>query len=103
MAEFERDRIRERQRDGIAGKRAKGGYLGGSRPYGYQVVGSGPDATLVEDAHEQDGIRMMHELRASGAGYMRIAVELQRLGFPYVSHMSVKRILSRSITEAKTP
>ena len=103
VAEFERERIRERQRDGIAGKRRKGGYLGGSKPYGYHIVGSGPDATLVEDPHEQAGIRTMHELRATGAGYMRIAVELQRLGFPYVSHMSIKRILSRSITEDKTP
>jgi hypothetical protein len=40
----------------------------------------------------------MHELRATGAGYMRIAVELQRLGFPYASHMTVKRLLTRAAT-----
>ena len=46
FAELERERIRERIRDGKAGKRARGGYLGGAAPYGWRVVGEGRDARL---------------------------------------------------------
>lgn len=95
MAEFERDRIRERQRDGINGKRQKGGYIGGRRPYGFQIIGTGRDAVLVEDEQEQAAIREINALRATGAGYMKIAMELQRKGYPYLSHMGVKRVCER--------
>jgi DNA invertase Pin-like site-specific DNA recombinase len=98
MAEFERDRIRERQREGIKGKKAKNGYIGGRRPYGFQIVGTGRDALLVEDEREQEAIRTIHALRATGAGYMKISMALQAQGFPYISHMGIKRVCERVAT-----
>ena len=98
MAEFERDRIRERQREGLKAKKSRNGYIGGRRPYGFQIVGTGRDAVLVEDEREQAAIREIHALRATGAGYVKIAMELQRRGFPYVSHMGIKRVVEREDT-----
>lgn len=95
MAEFERDRIKERQRDGIKGKKAKGGYIGGRRPYGYQIEGAGKDARLIEDEKEQQAILRIAELRKAGMGYQKVAMQLQREGYPYVSHMGVKRVCER--------
>ena len=96
MAEFERDRIKERQRDGIKGKKAKGGYIGGRRPYGYQIEGTGKDARLIEDEKEQQAITRIAELRKAGMGYQKVAMQLQREGYPYVSHMGVKRVCERT-------
>jgi DNA invertase Pin-like site-specific DNA recombinase len=98
MAEFERDRIRERQREGIKGKKAKNGYIGGRRPYGFQIVGTGRDALLVEDEREQEAIRTIHALRETGAGYMKISMALQAQGYPYISHMGIKRVCERVAT-----
>lgn len=95
MAEFERDRIKERQRDGIKAKQHRNGFTGGRRPYGYQVIGTGRDALLVEDELEQAAIREIHAMRASGAGLIKIAAELQLRGYPPISHMGVKRVLER--------
>jgi DNA invertase Pin-like site-specific DNA recombinase len=96
MAEFERDRIKERQRDGIKGKKAKGGYIGGRRPYGYQIEGTGKDARRIEDEKEQQAITRIAELRKAGMGYQKVAMQLQREGYPYVSHMGVKRVCERT-------
>src|ERR1700678_2698034 len=37
MAEFERDRIRERTEEGRRGKRERSGYMGGVVPFGFKV------------------------------------------------------------------
>jgi DNA invertase Pin-like site-specific DNA recombinase len=95
MAEFERERIKERQRDGIKGKKAKGGYIGGRRPYGYQIEGTGKDARLIEDEKEQQAITRIAELRKAGRGYQKVAMQLQAQGYPYISHMGVKRVCER--------
>jgi DNA invertase Pin-like site-specific DNA recombinase len=95
MAEFERERIKERQRDGIKGKKAKGGYIGGRRPYGYQIEGTGKDARLIEDEKEQQAITRIAELRKAGMGYQKVAMQLQAQGYPYISHMGVKRVCER--------
>jgi len=95
VAEFERSRIKERQQEGQKSKKSRNGYIGGRRPYGFQIVGTGRDAVLIEDAREQAAIREIHALRATGAGFMKIAMELQAKGYPYLSHMGVRRICER--------
>lgn len=49
MAEFERDRLLERLRDGKAAKEASGGWNGGKPPFGYMIEGTGKSARCVPD------------------------------------------------------
>jgi putative DNA-invertase from lambdoid prophage Rac len=65
MAEFERDRIRERTEEGRRGKRARRGFMGGGVPIGFKVQGKGRDAQLEEDEREQAAIAKVKELLES--------------------------------------
>lgn len=94
VAEFERSRIKERQAEGMKAKRAKQGFTGGKRPFGYQVQGDGKDAVLVEDPAEQSALKMIRDMREDGYGYERIAKTVRSCGVS-LSHMTVKRILER--------
>lgn len=90
MAEFERDRIRERLAEGRAAKRAKGGFIGGPRPFGYDVEGTGRDAVLIERPDEQEAIALMKQLRAQGESFRAIAAHVS------VSHVTVRKILAKA-------
>jgi DNA invertase Pin-like site-specific DNA recombinase len=94
VAEFERSRIKERQAEGMKAKRAKQGFTGGKRPFGYQIQGDGKDAVLVEDPAEQSALKMIRDMRQDGYGYEHIAKTVRSCGVS-VSHMTVKRILER--------
>ncbi len=98
VAEFERSRIRERLSDGQKAKKAKGGHIGGQRPFGYLVDGVGKSATLVPVPEEQDAIEAMRQMRADGASLRKIADEIRKRGFA-VSHETVGKVLAR-VTEA---
>lgn len=76
IAEFERDRIRERTIEGRNAKVANKGFIGGKRPYGYQIVGKGKAAVLVEDDAEMAMIVRMRELAARGKSLRAIKSEL---------------------------
>ena len=65
FADFERDRINERTKDGIRAKRAKQGFLGGHVPFGYRVEGKGREAKLVPDEREREIIKTVKELAAT--------------------------------------
>ncbi len=75
VAEFEKSRIAERMNEGRAGKRARGGHIGGSVPYGYRKVGEGRGAMLEPDEAEQAIVASIKNLRASGCAY-REMIEL---------------------------
>lgn len=94
VAEFERTRIKERQKEGNQAKRAKSGFTGGKCPFGYRVVGSGKEAMLAPDPAEQEAITLINQLRKGGMSYQKIAEELDRIGMK-ASHMTVKRIVER--------
>jgi DNA invertase Pin-like site-specific DNA recombinase len=64
VAEFERERTRERLADGRGAKRAAGGHIGGSAPFGYHKVGAGRSARLEPIPEQQDAILTMHRLAA---------------------------------------
>lgn len=81
MAEFERDRIAERMRDGRRAKRARGGHVGGPAPYGFRREGEGRHAVLVEDINERQTAAQARTLRARGMGVRRIAAELACGGY----------------------
>jgi DNA invertase Pin-like site-specific DNA recombinase len=96
VAEFERERIKERLAEGRAGKASKGGHVGGSAPFGYRVEGSGREARLVPIPDQQAALATMRALAAEGASLRSIAAAVaERHGFK-VSHMAVKAALARS-------
>ena len=100
MAEFERDRIRERTEEGRRGKRARRGYMGGrGAPIGFKVIGKGRDAQLEEDEREQKAIAKIQELLESRHQPGRIARYLTmyhptRSGRPWQC-VQVQRIMAR--------
>lgn len=95
FAEFERSRIKERQIEGRKAKRGKDGFLGGKRPFGYQIQGEGRESVLVPVPEEQEIIQQIRELREGGMSLQRISDHVQANGF-FLSHMGVSRILQRA-------
>lgn len=80
VADFERDRIAERMREGRTGKLARGGHIGGEAPYGWRKVGSGRDAMLVENDAEQDVIARIVVLYGQTGSLNQTAIKLNSSG-----------------------
>ncbi|TIW37177.1 MAG: recombinase family protein [Mesorhizobium sp.] len=106
FAEAERDRICERISQVKADQRQRGRFLGGKRPFGYQIAA---DGELVEDAAEQKTIAKMRVLRDDGLSLRAIAEALAEDGIT-LSHVAVKKVLGRTgsgdaapVKEASTP
>jgi site-specific DNA recombinase len=96
FAEFERERIAERVRAGQLAKRAKGGYGGGRRPFGYRVSGAGRDAQLEPHPQEQAAITDMKDWHVEGHSTRQIAARVQEKHGFYVSHVTVSKILKEN-------
>jgi DNA invertase Pin-like site-specific DNA recombinase len=82
VAEFDRDRILERTREGTRAKKRNGGHTGGQPPFGFRKVGFGRDARLEPDTEEQDVIQLARDINAQH-GYKRlhrVAKALNELG-----------------------
>ncbi len=79
IAEYERSMIRLRMRAGKLAKRARGGYLGGRVPFGYELDA---DGSLVESEREQAALKRMTELRSGGKSLQAICDILTAEGFP---------------------
>lgn len=95
VAEFERDLIRERMQDGREAKKAKGGHIGGTAPFGFRKVGEGKGAMLEPIAEQQAAIDLMVERYAKGASLRTIATYVAaQTGFK-VTHVAVKSALVR--------
>jgi putative DNA-invertase from lambdoid prophage Rac len=97
MAEFERERIRERTEEGRRGKRARNGFIGGGVPFGYECVGSGRDAIIRPHEQEQVVIAKIKELTRNGHKPGRVVRYLTqyhptRTGKPW-QEIQVQRIL----------
>lgn len=76
VAQWEREIISERTKDGLAAKRKRGEKLGGKVPYGFKVV----DGKLVEDDREQENIRIINDLAQQGISQRDIACHLNERG-----------------------
>lgn len=87
FAEAERDRIVERVTQTKADQRKQGRFLGGVRPFGYDVV----DGALVPNAAEQQAIARMQVMKADGKSLRDISTAVKAEGFN-LSHVSVARI-----------
>lgn len=94
VAEFERERIKERLAEGRAGKKTKGGHVGGTAPFGYRVDGKGREANLTPIPEQQAALNTMRELHAQKRSLRAIAAEVQRRHGIRVSHMTVKAALA---------
>jgi DNA invertase Pin-like site-specific DNA recombinase len=77
FAEAERDRIRERIAQAKSDQKARGQFLGGSRPFGFQ---RGEGMTLIPDESEQEAIREIVRLRAEGMALRPIAEAIRAKG-----------------------
>ena len=78
MAEFERDIIGERTSLAMQAKKAKGEYIGGFIPYGYQLADDGK--TLIEIPAEQKIIQLAKQSREQGHTLEQIADQLYQQG-----------------------
>jgi DNA invertase Pin-like site-specific DNA recombinase len=91
--------IRERTRNAMSVKRARGERISGHAPFGWDF-GSG--GRLVENSWEQKTIAHVRQLRAEGLSYRGIATRLDREGIlpkrgRRWMHTTVKSILLRKV------
>jgi len=99
FAGHERRVIKSRQKDGQAAKKARGGHIGGSAPFGYRVEGKGHKAELVKDDVQQVGLVTAREMFAGGMSLRKISEQLKDGGV-VVSHESLRKALQK--TEGET-
>jgi len=99
FAGHERRVIKSRQKDGQAAKKARGGHIGGSAPFGYRVEGKGHKAELVKDDVQQAGLVTAREMFAGGMSLRKISEQLKDGGV-VVSHESLRKALQK--TEGET-
>ncbi len=95
VAEFERERIRERLSDGRGAKRAAGGHIGGTAPFGYRKVGVGRAARLEPVPEQQAALTTMRALAEQGMATRAIAAAVQEQHGVKVSHVTVRAVLAR--------
>ena len=93
VAGHERRAINERCSRGRTTKKANGGHIGGSAPWGTMVIGKGKDAKIKDIFREQAIARMVF-LRTGNLSYREIAQIISRDYDEPISHMAVSRILN---------
>lgn len=96
VAEFERERIKERSAEGRKAKREAGGHIGGSAPFGFRKVGAGRAARLEPDPKQQEALATARELRGAGHSLRGIAGEVWARHGLRVSHVAVGNALRLS-------
>lgn len=94
FAQFERERIAERTEAGRKAKKATGGYGGGRKPFGYDVVGEGREAKLQPNPKQQAAIADMVKWSDQGDSTRTIAAKVKEVHGMYVSHVTVAKILN---------
>lgn len=99
VAEFERERIRERLSAGCGAKRAAGGHIGGTAPFGYRKVGVGRAARLEEDPKQQAALATLRTLAEQGMATRAIAAAVQDRHGVKVSHVTVRAVLAREAAQ----
>jgi DNA invertase Pin-like site-specific DNA recombinase len=100
VAEFERDRIKERSAEGRVAKRRDGGHIGGSAPFGFRKIGAGRAARLEPDPTQQAALADMRRLAAEGLASRAIAAAVQERHGIAVSHVTVRAALARDAAAA---
>jgi DNA invertase Pin-like site-specific DNA recombinase len=91
FAEAERDRIRERIADVKRDQKTRGRFLGGSRPFGWQIAA---DGSLEPLESERKALLAMSRMHKAGKSLRAIATAMKERGFA-ISHQGVKKALTR--------
>jgi putative DNA-invertase from lambdoid prophage Rac len=99
VAEAERDRIRERIADVKRDQKTRGRFLGGSRPFGWQITA---DGSLEPLESEHKALLAMRRMQKEGKSLRAIATAMQERGFA-ISHQGVKQVLARRNDIAAQP
>ena len=97
VAEFERERIKERSAEGRAAKRRAGGHIGGDAPFGWRRVGAGRAARLERDPEQQAALATIRKLAAEGMSSRAIAAAVKDRHGLAVSHVAVLGALKREV------
>jgi DNA invertase Pin-like site-specific DNA recombinase len=100
FADFERERIADRAAAGRAGKKARGGHIGGDAPYGFIKEGTGAQAILKPNPYERKIIERMEFLYHMKASYRQVVKHLNAEGLygregPWTGPQQIIRILGR--------
>ncbi len=101
FAGHERRVIKSRQKDGQAAKKARGGHIGGSAPFGYRVEGKGQKAGLVEDEVQQAALADAVAWRVEKMSLRGISLKIkEKHGFS-VSYEAVRRAIADKQAKAE--
>ena len=92
FAEAERDRIRERVTGSKADQKARGRFLGGTKPFGFQ---RDADGNLIDDPAEQRAIALIRTMKSEGKALRVIADAVSAMGHK-LSHQGVAEVLKRA-------
>jgi putative DNA-invertase from lambdoid prophage Rac len=82
-------KISERTRDAKRYLSSQGVFIGGSRPFGYDIVEDGDVKRLVPNEAEHAVVDRMKAMRQAGSSYRAIGAETGH------QPMTIKRILDR--------
>lgn len=99
VAEFERGLIRERMADGRKAKKAKGGHIGGTAPFGFEKVGEGKAAMLKADPVQQETIAKARALVEGGMSIRKAVEALRDQGRECPSHVTMTKILRQGAAQ----
>jgi DNA invertase Pin-like site-specific DNA recombinase len=99
FAGHERRVIRQRMGEGREAKKASGGHIGGSAPFGYRVVGEGRDARLEKDEKQQEILVVCRSWRAAGMSFRSMSAKVLEEYGVRVSYEALRRIFNQG--EAK--
>lgn len=94
FAEWERERILERVNEGRRAKAQKGGFIGGSAPFGFRVVGQGRDARLEADPATYPAFGTIYDCADAGLSLRKISELVELKHNCKVSYQAVRRILA---------
>ena len=98
VAQWEREAIGERTRDALQHKKQKNQRCG-TIPFGKSLAADG--VMLIDNATEQETIKLMQELQSAGKSLRAIAAELEARGIPNKTgkakwiHSQVQNILKK--------
>ena len=103
FAEWERVKIKERQKRGIKEKRERGGYLGGMNPWGCDKIGKGQMAVLQQKPERRRAIEAMVRLyQDEGKGSRKVADYISKK-YMKVSHQTVINLMGELGIEKTEP